>query len=469
VTAASVPPAARELAEPTPSHAEYGWLPAVVPVDATRFRAADPGIARTLRYAGARIVEEGAEVDLGAPGQIGGTARVAVVSVNTVVANVPSRLGQAVRRVARSAEARVRAEAARRALRRSGYDHVEVVPWDVEQVLRLPGMPRAPQLRASERLPRRAVVVATHGAPSPTAFEAAAAAAAAAAGDTSAASWPLVRAGSLVTLSAASVLRVALGPARERIDRQAAVLATLAAAPAGARLAGRVPAPIATGDAGLARWSVERRLPGEPAPERIPPALLADCLDFLAALERCEGTGGGVSSGARAEALGRLLPHHAAELAAAGASVDAATSSLGRVFGHGDFWFNNLLVEGGRLSGVVDWEAAGPGRLPLLDLFQLTIVERMAGDPYGWGRAIVEHLLPACRAGGDALTRRYLAQTGRDLRPSELEALALAYWLDRAASQLTAHVGRLGDRAWLAANVDLVLAAARGRVGDGPA
>ena len=449
----------RDASGPTPTYAEHAWLAAVLPVDGRRFRVVDAALASTLVYAGAELVEDAPDVEIAPPDQLVAEAPFVVATINGTVANVPSRVRQVAGRVARSTQARVRAERTRRELRRRGYADVRVIPWDVEHALRLPGHGPAVRLQPAERLPRRALVVARRDARSPTPLDVAHAAAAAASGDRSALAWPLMRAGSLVAIGAETVLRVAVGPGREHIDRQAEVLSTLAAGLAGDPRAALVPPLIAAGDAGLARWSVERRLAGSPAPARIPAPLLADCLDFLDALERCGGDGDALTATARAETLARLLPRHAPQLHALGAELDAATASVPRVFGHGDFWSNNLLVTDGRLSGVVDWEAAGAGRLPLLDLFQLTIVERMGGDPYGWGRAVVEHLLPACRAGGDELTRAYLRRTGRAFDAATLEALALAYWLDRATSQITAHVGRLRDAAWIEANVERVLSA----------
>jgi hypothetical protein len=37
---------------------------------------------------------------------------------------------------------------------------------------------------------------------------------------------------------------------------------------------------------------------------------------------------------------------------------------------HGDFWMGNLLLEGGRVTGVIDWEVAGVARTPFRDLYK---------------------------------------------------------------------------------------------------
>jgi hypothetical protein len=42
-------------------------------------------------------------------------------------------------------------------------------------------------------------------------------------------------------------------------------------------------------------------------------------------------------------------------------------------FVHGDFWFGNLLVHDGRVSGCVDWESASPRGCPLRDLARFAL------------------------------------------------------------------------------------------------
>jgi hypothetical protein len=51
------------------------------------------------------------------------------------------------------------------------------------------------------------------------------------------------------------------------------------------------------------------------------------------------------------------------------AAADAVLSrwSVARTAVHGDFWFGNLLVDGGAVSGVVDWEHASLVGCPLRD------------------------------------------------------------------------------------------------------
>ena len=72
---------------------------------------------------------------------------------------------------------------------------------------------------------------------------------------------------------------------------------------------------------------------------------------------------------------------------------------------HGDFWPGNLLWHDSRLAGVIDWEDAAIGD-PLFDLAAARLELHWARD----GDAV------------DALTRRYLAQTGMT------EPVDLPFW-----------------------------------------
>ena len=106
---------------------------------------------------------------------------------------------------------------------------------------------------------------------------------------------------------------------------------------------------------------------------------------------------------------------------------------------------------------MLDWDAGGPGRLPLLDLLHLLLTRTPYGSDERWGRAVLDRLLPLARTGGDDAVRRYCEGVGLDPEPELLEPLVLAYWLEYAAYQLRTHPDRRTDRGWIEGNLELVL------------
>ena len=77
-------------------------------------------------------------------------------------------------------------------------------------------------------------------------------------------------------------------------------------------------------------------------------------------------------------------------------------------------------------------------------------------EPRYFGRALVEYLLPWARGGGDDLSRAYCERLGLDVGSQRLEALAFAYWLDRAARELETYGDRARRPVWLYENVERV-------------
>ena len=430
------------------AHSGQGWLPLLLPVDARRFRVQDPALAATLRYAGAELVDTSPQVEIAAGADVGGDAPLVLVTVEEAPPERGPRAVRAISRAAAIVRVRLRARAVRRRVAQRGYRHAEIVAWDVDRPFR-------PQRSLNpKRLPLRAVVVGSRSSATRTVFEAALAAS----GMDPARVEPVVRQGGVVALGEAQVLRVAVGPARQQIEAQRSALASIAAAQPPHAVAVRMPWPLVAGRAGLASWSLERTLPGVTPPLPLTGRLLADCGDFLVALHALGDSAPaktltddvavvtGVCSGEQARALEHLAPTLAGRL-----------DGLPRGFGHGDFWRRNLLVEHGRLSGVVDWASAEPGRLPLLDLLHLyadAARERRRGH---LGPAIVGDLLPWARAGGDEVARLYAERVGFTLDRSTLEALVLAYWLDFIAGQLRLFVDRADSKVWIRQNVELVL------------
>ncbi len=445
-------------AEELRTHPEHAWLAAALPANARRLRVHDETLAAMLRAAGADVTGTEPDVEIGRAGAIAGDAPLALVPIaalGTLLGPRPLRLA---RRLAAAGTVRARATVARRVLRRHGYPDVEVWPWDVEQAMRLPG-PRPRPLRLVERVPRAALVIGRRADLGPSVLDAVAREAGSRIGLSLVPRWPHVTpSGALLVFSASHVLRVAAGPGRRNLERHRAALSELRALDPPAAVAERLPRAGPSGDLGLAGWLIEGRLRGT-VPDEVGGELRKECVDFLVALHGCEGgdAGDGLAAGAEIVASRSSAPRE--QLVRLAGRLDDELRGLPRGFGHGDFWCKNLLVDGGRLVGVADWEESGPGRLPLLDLLQLTISQSpFAGRELGV--TVVDSMLPWARAGADADGRRYCERVGFEPIPGVLRALVLAFWLDRLARELA----KCGDKesttpAWRATNIDPVLAA----------
>jgi aminoglycoside phosphotransferase (APT) family kinase protein len=267
-----------------------------------------------------------------------------------------------------------------------------------------------------------------------------------------------VRQGIVLALSPRGVLRVALGPARRQVIAQRVALARLAAAEPPSAVRELVPWTLASGEAGLASWTLERRLPGVPVSPELVERLLPQCVDFLVALHGCARDTAAEPLAAAAAAVSRHLPgRDANDLVRMAEHVDRAVVGLPRGYGHGDLCPENLLAQGERLTGTVDWEAAGPGRLPLVDLLHLLTTTVGQREGASLGVALVHHVLPVLRGEGDATMRAhvlaYCERVGVPAEPRLLEALLAASWLSYVDFQLHLYADRAQRPAWVGANV----------------
>jgi aminoglycoside phosphotransferase (APT) family kinase protein len=434
-----------------------GWLPAVIPADARRFRVVHPELAAGLTYAGAELVEREPDVEIAPLGELRGEAPFAVVSIAG-----PPRGGslpvRAVGRLASSLRALVGAGLVRRAMRSRGYPYVEVIRWDVGHTFAL-SQSEDGRTRLAEYLPERALVVGRRGERAPTPLESTLAEASREAGVEIRPRWASIRAGLVVVAGESAALRVAIGWARVQIAGQAAALSALHDATPPPLVAERVPWLLGRGRVGLADWSLERFLPGARPPQELTPALLDDCVDFLIALRRVSGAeAGGRSLTELADTAASVCrPESATFVRRLGQQLESELAHVPRGFAHGDFFAGNVLAVGDRLTGVLDWDGGGPGRLPLVDLLHLQLTRVFRGTDDEWGRALVERLLPSVRAGGDSAVRRYCVEVGLDRDSRLLEALGVAYWLEYVAYQLRTHASRRTEPRWIEGNVERVL------------
>jgi hypothetical protein len=439
VPAAAIPPA----------HVGLGWLAAVVPSAARRFRVVDPELDAALRYAGADLVEERADVEIAPPEEMRAEAPLAAFAIAETDPEDEARAVRLPLRVARSIRVRRRAAAAARSLRARGYGDVSTVFWVLDQPLPL-GAATAPP-----RAPLWALVVGRREPPSPTILDRAAADA-----DAGPIERALVRQGVLVALAERGVLRVALGSAERQLAEQRSALEALAQLAPSDAVTRLLPRPLAAGQAGVARWALERRLPGTRA-GRVTTSLRSDCFELLVELH---GLGKGSTQGAggsrNASTVASFCSAEETELLGRiGSRLDAALSGLAPGFAHGDFWLENLLAEDGRLTGVVDWEYAGAGRLPLLDLFHLLVNEQGMVRRSNVGKTIVGWLLPTVRSGGDETIRDFCRRIDLEPEARVLTDLAVAYWLDYISHQLELYADRSARPIWMRDNVSAVLRA----------
>jgi hypothetical protein len=438
----------------------YGWLGAVIPADARRFRVADPALAAALSDAGAELAEVTPDVEVAPVEELHGDAAVSIAVLGRPQASgraFPVRVG---RRLVNSMRVRLAARHACRAVRRLGYSTVLVLTWDYHQTFRnqatrtLAGLHRP----LPEYLPERALVVGRHSPHTRLLLDAVLAEASRAVGIALQADPPSIRTDLLIADAKQGMLRVALGFGSRQIQNQRAALSALRAVDAPPLVVERVPWELAGGRCGLAEWSLERRLPGSRAGHSVRGRLLADCVEFLVALHSSSSER---AYGSTLLDQGKIVasatpPREAQTVEALAERLEADLADVPRGFAHGDFFHGNLLVEGERLVGVVDWDAAGPGRLPLLDLLHLRHATHAVAE-VDWGPRLVQELLPWARAGGDDIVRDYGSRLGLSLNHEQLEALVLAYWLDRVSSQLRSHAHRLAQPLWLDRNISLVL------------
>jgi hypothetical protein len=442
------------------SYPRHNWLPAVIPADARRFRVVDQKLASTVRDAGGEVVEEGADVEIGPAHAVTGNVPYTVVNLDLVPREGGSRLIRALRRLRGSARVRVAARRDRSRVTQFGYETTVVVLWEWEQHLRLPGLDSdLRRLDVAERLPLSALVIGSRRGNPQTVLDSARSAVSAATGHELEPRWPLVRQGGLVTIAKEGVLRVALGPACYEMSLLRAAIKSLERASPPTLVADRVPWIIATGKAGLADWLFERRLPGKVASPELTDPLLADCADFLVELHNVRNEDAPpVSLIERSETIARACNTGLREaVRALGARLESELAGVPRGFAHGDFWFQNLLTDQGRLVGVVDWHGAGGSGLPLLDLFHLRLSSVFAQRRLFLGTALLEFLLPWARAGGDDLTRSYCERVGVEPTSQRLEDLVIAYWVTRTARELEMYADRVERPLWMKHNVDLVI------------
>ena len=324
--------------------------------------------------------------------------------------------------------------------------------------MRLPDGTFGRRRRLVEYVPRNGLVTAAKTRPESTLLDAVVAKASAAAGRSLRVGGVSVMGSGLIVDVVDGILRIGIGSGSRQLRAQFETLSRLRAAQPPPIVADRLPKMIAVGRCGLAERSLETKLRGQNPGPRLGPNLLTEITDFLVALHQVPASRS--DSSLLAEQAATIAQTCSGERAATirelVSLLETALEGIPRGFGHGDFFYGNLLAGGGRLLGVIDWDAGGPGRLPLVDLLHLSYGASNRADE-DWGSYVTTKLLPSARKGGGKLVRAYCTGVGLEPDPRVLEALTVGYWLEYASYQLRMHPHRLRQRRWLARNIDGVL------------
>lgn len=235
-------------------------------------------------------------------------------------------------------------------------------------------------------------------------------------------------------------------------DRAAPAAADRGRPPSLGALAQLAPRPRGNGELDGLRWSAETLLPGRP-PRRLTPGLVAAVAGVLADVPP---TPAPTVVGRELAEVAATLAGRAERLAAVAEAVSPVVARQPGTTRHGDLWHGNLLVRRGRLTGIVDWDASDPGGVPGADLLQLVVTADRHRRRLPLGRAWLER--PWLQDAWRRATAPYWDRSA--VRPDEelLHLAAVSWWVAEVAGTLRRHPHRAGDEAWLATNVDAVLA-----------
>jgi aminoglycoside phosphotransferase (APT) family kinase protein len=124
---------------------------------------------------------------------------------------------------------------------------------------------------------------------------------------------------------------------------------------------------------------------------------------------------------------------------------------------HGDFWPGNLLVaeDGMTLTGIVDWDLAENGELPMHDVLNLLMATQQFVKRRGLGD-IVRGRLNGAPWPSEI---QAILEEARYAMPADVpeRALLLLFWLRFIATYLRKCPDRARDEWWMNTNVERVL------------
>jgi Phosphotransferase enzyme family len=429
-----------------------GWLPLALPADGETFSTLLSDVSESLTLAGATVVESGSAdaIVVEKPPSESRAEWLVVTDFQGLMSHGGTFRQKLTQRVRSATRAAMFAHRTTRTLAADDYARVSLLRWDydVDALLRRKRLARLEELR----LPRASAVVARRDALAPTIWERAEADAAVVRGRPLAPQKATVLGSGLaMCMTRDAVFRCAVGAASTHIVTGATMIERLRRADVPHAISRLVPESIGHGQSGIGRWTLERRIVGS-APTALTPRLTGELNVLIGQMFAALAGGARDTVSGYAASIERVAGVRAAPIVAHARVLDEVLQDIPRGFSHGDLWRDNLIVSGNQLIGIIDWVRAGDGRLPLGDYLHLSTCEReISGERY-W-HTVTRELLPWARAGGDDVARNLCRRIGFEPSTEILEALVLAYWYHRTATEIESYRDRARRPGWLRENV----------------
>jgi hypothetical protein len=223
-----------------------------------------------------------------------------------------------------------------------------------------------------------------------------------------------------------------------------------------------VPRLLGRGEVAGASWSLESVLPGR-RPRRVEPDLVRQVARICSLLPR--GDGPITALGDDFEVIGLRYPDLVPALERIEHRIRPSIAPLPSVMRHGDLWAGNVLVEGGAVSGLVDWGAWHDAAVPGADLVHLFCTEEGVRNRRELGQVWRERPWQSDRF-SHATFEYWQTLEFTPTRPV-LDAIAVAWWATQVAGSLMRlpHLG--AQEGWTARSVRSVVAALEGEHDSG--
>jgi hypothetical protein len=220
------------------------------------------------------------------------------------------------------------------------------------------------------------------------------------------------------------------------------------------------PRPLGRGVLAGASWTAEKLLPGR-RPRRVTPGLLHEAARACGRLPISDAAPTALVDDLLGAAA--VLPRYAKDLRRLADRLRPRLDGIPAVQRHGDLWAGNLLVDRGRLTGIVDWDAAHSCGVPGADLVHLVATDVRRRRRLPLGRAVLE--LPWRASTFTAATAEYWWALDIAPRRALLDLAGVAWWASEIHHTLVRFPQRRTDERWVAENVAAVLGGLeRGRI-----